>query len=40
MTQHIRIAVIGGGPVGLATLKTFLENSKPGLKIEGLLFEA
>jgi uncharacterized NAD(P)/FAD-binding protein YdhS len=40
MTQNIRIAVIGGGPVGVVTLKTFLRSSDPESRIQATLFEA
>lgn len=36
----MRIAVIGAGPGGLATLKTLLEASTPQRRIEAVLFEA
>jgi cation diffusion facilitator CzcD-associated flavoprotein CzcO len=39
-TQNIRIAVIGGGPVGVVTLKTFLRSSNPESRIQATLFEA
>jgi threonine dehydrogenase-like Zn-dependent dehydrogenase len=39
-TQNIRIAVIGGGPVGVVTLKTFLRSSNPKSRIQATLFEA
>ena len=40
MIQHIRIAVIGGGPVGVVALKTFLRSSNPESRIQATLFEA
>ncbi|KAF2204514.1 dimethylaniline monooxygenase [Delitschia confertaspora ATCC 74209] len=38
--ETIRVAIIGAGPGGLATLKTLLEASTPERPIEALLFEA
>jgi cation diffusion facilitator CzcD-associated flavoprotein CzcO len=40
VTQNIRIAIIGGGPVGVTALKTFLRNSNPESRIQATLFEA
>lgn len=41
-TTKLRVAVIGGGPAGLVTLKHLLEANKafPGANIEARLFEA
>ncbi|TKA64504.1 hypothetical protein B0A49_11638, partial [Cryomyces minteri] len=36
----IRVAVIGGGPGGLVTLKTLLEASTPERRVEACLFES
>jgi uncharacterized NAD(P)/FAD-binding protein YdhS len=40
MAPTIRLAIVGGGPVGIVTLKTFLRNSKPKSQIQAMLFEA
>jgi dimethylaniline monooxygenase (N-oxide forming) len=40
MSKPIRVAVIGGGPGGIVTLKTLLENSTEQQRIEAVLFEA
>ncbi|EAW06330.1 flavin-containing monooxygenase [Aspergillus clavatus NRRL 1] len=40
MSTPMRIAIIGAGPGGLATLKTVLEASTPETPIEACLFEA
>lgn len=36
----VRIAIIGGGPSGLVTLKTLLESKGPDFNVEPVLFEA
>jgi hypothetical protein len=39
--QLMKIAIIGGGPSGLVTLKTFLEvGSRVGIQIEPILLES
>ena len=42
MTQHLKVAIIGGGPSGLVTLKTLLElgDRWPDVEVRASLFEA